>query len=233
MALIAIAAIVLLVKHAKATPFPNQPSHHPSDRSCAEFMLPVKVTAHSAIYDVPQVNNNIEAVAYAVQRDTWSNHFQVIKNTTISGTYDISVQLCIPPEGSKKDHLQVATHGLVFDKRYWDAPINPLEYSYVENALNAGYSVLTYDRLGTGKSGKPDPYTVVSATLDLEILREISEMARSGDIMSHVKSDQIDTKQTFNKLIHVGHSFGSFLTWALLTSKFSDNGPCLTPHNDM
>jgi pimeloyl-ACP methyl ester carboxylesterase len=103
----------------------------------------------------------------------------------------------------------------VFDKRYRDAPINPSEYSYVENAMNADYSILSYDRLGTGKSDNPDVYTVVSAPLELEILREISEMARSGDLMKHVKSNRIDTYQTFNKLIHVGHSFGSSLTSAL------------------
>jgi hypothetical protein len=38
----------------------------------------VEATAHSAIYDVPQVNNNIEAMAYAVQRDTWSNQYQIL-----------------------------------------------------------------------------------------------------------------------------------------------------------
>ena len=232
MAAIAFAAIALLAKHLTATPVSHAPSHIPSNRPCTEFMLPVEVTAHSAIFDVPQVNSNIDAVAFAVQRDTWSNQYQVVKNTTVSGTYDISVQLCVPPEGSKRDHLHVVTHGLVFDKRYWDAAINPSEYSYVENAMNAGYSVLTYDRLGTGKSDKPDVYTVVSAPLELEILREISEMARSGDIMRYVKSNCIDTDQTFNKLIHVGHSFGSSLTSAILTCKFPTHSPCQR-HNSM
>jgi pimeloyl-ACP methyl ester carboxylesterase len=181
-------------------------------------MLPVEVTAQSAIYDVMRVDNNIEAMAFAVSRDTWSHEFQVLKNQTISGTYDISVQLCVPPEGSKKDHLQVVTHGYAFDKRYWDSEINPAEYSYVESAMNAGYSVLTYDRLGTGKSPKPDAYTGLSATVELEMLREISQMARNGDLMKHVSSGDIDTEQSFNKIIHVGHSFGSILTWALLTT---------------
>jgi hypothetical protein len=78
MAVIAIAAIALLAKHLNATPVPHHPPHYPSNRPCTEFMLPVEATAHSAIYDVPQVNNNIEAMAYAVQRDTWSNQYQIL-----------------------------------------------------------------------------------------------------------------------------------------------------------
>lgn len=214
MAGLAVAAIFLLVTHLNASPV----LQHPNNRPCVEFTLPIAATAQSAIFDVPQVNNNIEAMAFAVKRDTWSNKFALVKNQTISGTYDISMQLCMPPNGSKKDHLHVATHGVAFDKRYWDSKVDPSQYSYVENAMNAGYSVLTYDRLGTGKSEKPDAYTVVSATLELEMLREISEMARNGDLMKKISSTAIDTEQSFNKIIHVGHSFGSILTSALLAT---------------
>jgi pimeloyl-ACP methyl ester carboxylesterase len=207
------AAILLLAQHLRASPV-----HHQTTRPCVEFLLPIEATAQSAIYDVPQVNNDVEAMNFAVLRDTWDHQFEMVKNHTISGTQDISVQLCIPPNGSKKDHLQVATHGVAFDKRYWDAPINPSEYSYVENAMNAGYSILTYDRLGTGNSSKPDAYNTVSATLELEHLRIISEMAKSGELIKKVPSSDIDTSQSFSKVIHVGHSFGSILSLSLLAT---------------
>ena len=207
------AAILLLAQQIRASPV-----HHHNSRPCVEFLLPIEATAQSAIYDVSQINNDIEAMNFAVLRDTWDNQFEIVKNHTISATLDISVQLCVPPNGSKKDHLQVATHGVAFDKRYWDAPINPSEYSYVANAMNAGYSVLTYDRLGTGKSSKPDAYNTVSATLELEHLRIISEMAKSGELMKKVPSSNIDTSQSFNKVIHIGHSFGSILSLSLLAT---------------
>ena len=71
------------------------------------------------VLDVPQVNKDIEATQYACTRDTWSTIPDfVIRNTTVSGTYNISAQLCIPDDGDKKDYLQIATHGLAFDKRY-------------------------------------------------------------------------------------------------------------------
>lgn len=213
MATLAATAVLLLVKQLSAKPVPQYP-----DRPCVEFNLPIEATAQSAIYDVPTIDDNISAMAFAVLRDTWDHQYLPVKNQTISATYDISVQLCVPPEGSKKDHLQVLTHGVAFDKRYWDSEINPSEYSYVENALKAGYSVLSYDRLGTGKSAKPNGYTEVSATLELEHLRIISEMARSGELMKRVPASNIDTAQSFKKIIHVGHSFGSILTTALLAT---------------
>jgi pimeloyl-ACP methyl ester carboxylesterase len=93
--------------------------------------------------------------------------------------------------------------------------------------VNAGYSILTYDRLGTGLSDKLDAYTVVQAPLELEILRSLTEMARSGELPKHAKSSNQsahpptkleDMHVAFNNIIHVGHSFGSILTSAFLTT---------------
>ena len=47
--------------------------------------------------------------------------------------------------------------------RYWDIEIDPEDYSYVGSALRHGYSILTYDRLGTGNSTKADAYEVLQA----------------------------------------------------------------------
>ena len=146
---------------------------------------------------------------------------RIIKNITISKTYDIHAQLCVPPNGSKKSYLQLATHGGGFDSRYWDSEVEPEKHSYVDAALDAGYSILTYDRLACGQSVKPDGYTEVQAPAELEILRVISEMARSGKISSYASSNasnssgSYDASVAFDKIIHVGHSYGSFITFAL------------------
>ncbi|KAL9059468.1 MAG: hypothetical protein Q9162_001166 [Coniocarpon cinnabarinum] len=222
MGVASVIALALLVKGLQAAPFSNSTNNRP----CTEFTLPVPVTAQNAEYDVVQVKNNIDAAAFAVDVDTWTSSkdsSRILRNITVSDTFDISVQLCVPPNGTKKDHLQIATHGAFFDKRYWDVAVNPSEYSYVEAALAAGYSILTYDRLGTGSSAKPDANTVVQAPLELEILRGITEMARSGELLGHAITFN-ESNMSFEKVIHVGHSFGSFLTSALLTTygKLSD-----------
>ena len=222
MAFATIVTLALLFQHLEAAPSLASTR----DRPCVDFMLPVSVTAQNAVYDVLQVEDNINATAFGVDLDTWSSPMgsdRILRNITVSNTFDISAQLCIPSNGTKKEHLQIATHGILFDKRYWDVSINPAEYSYVDAVLEAGYSILTYDRLGVGLSDKPDAYTVVQAPLELEILRSITQMARNGKILDHVAGTMNGTAingstQSFDKIIHVGHSFGSLLTTALLAT---------------
>lgn len=97
---------------------------------------------------------------------------------------------------------------------YWDVPIDPAQYSYVYNALEAGYSILTYDRLTVGKSDKVDGYVVGQGATQVEVLRGITEMVRSGKLFNHIES--LQTKPRFDSIIHIGHSFGSLITNALL-----------------
>jgi len=168
----------------------------------------VTVTAksHGFLLDIPRVDNNINATAWAIHFDTWSNKPMpepVLENTTISGTHNIHGQICTPKTGG--DVLQIATHGAYYDGRYWDAQLEG--HSYVNAALEAGYSIFTYDRLGTGQSDHPDAYRVVQAQYELEILRELTTMARSGAFGAQPK-----------KIVHVGHSFGSILTSAFIAT---------------
>ena len=199
------------------------------DRPCVNFMLPVPATAQNTEYDIIHVDDNVNATAFAVDLDTWSFNAtsRILRNITVSDTFDISVQLCRPPNGIKKQNLLIATHGAGFDKRYWDPAINPSEYSFVDAALAEGYSILTYDRLGTGSSDKPDAYTIVQAPLQVEILKGITEMARSGELGAVSAGTMVSNASTstsnesdasFDKIIHVGHSFGSILTSRLLAT---------------
>ena len=193
---------------------------------CKQFDLSVSATADSAIYDTPKVNNDIEAGAWAIEWDTWSrktNNARIIKNTTTSGTFKIHAQLCVPKsDNGHKSTLQIATHGVHYDGRYWDPELQRDELSYVEASLKAGYSILTYDRLGVGQSDHPDACDIVQAPLELEILKQLTLMARDGRLYK-LAAEVKPTAFTFekltkpNKVVHIGHSFGSFLTSAFLS----------------
>jgi pimeloyl-ACP methyl ester carboxylesterase len=192
---------------------------------CKQLDIPVFATSDSAIYDHPRVDNNIEAIAWAIYADTWDTPRgpqTIIRNTTTSATFNMHAQLCVPKvSGKKKVILQIATHGAHYDGRYWDPELDRENQSYVEASLKAGYSILTYDRLGAGQSDHPDAYSVVQAPLELEILRQLTLMARNGSLYGFAgKAQPVDT--VFNalakpkKVVHVGHSFGSFLTSAFI-----------------
>ena len=53
--------------------------------------------------------------------DTWDGRpfpERIEKNITFSKTFNIYAELCVPPNGQKKEMLQIATHGGGFDHRY-------------------------------------------------------------------------------------------------------------------
>lgn len=194
--------------------------------TCRQAIIPISATADSAVYDIPQVNNDIEAAAWAIwdaTRTTPHGVTDIIKNSTTSGVFNINVQLCIPKAPRDEDVLQIATHGVHYDSRYWDSAYQPENHSYVNAALQAGYSILTYDRLGVGQSDILDAYNVVQAPLELEILRQLTLMARNGTLYQEVAKTDPNHSDLANmtkpsKVVHLGHSFGSFLTSALIAN---------------
>ena len=51
---------------------------------------------------------------------------------TIHGDYNISTQFCMPTgaqANSSKPTLQILTHGIAFDRTYWDLAYNNFNYS--------------------------------------------------------------------------------------------------------
>lgn len=211
---------VLLHRRTSAAPTLASSREH---GFCSQALIPISATANSAIYDLPTVNTDIEAAAWAIRdatRTTTQGLANIVRNTTTSGTFNIHVQLCTPKTSKGHDTLQIASHGVHYDSRYWDSTYQPEKYSYVNAALEAGYSILTYDRLGVGKSDILDAYHDVQAPLELEILRQLTLMARNGTLHNRLASSNghhsiVDRP---NKVVHVGHSFGSILTSSFIAN---------------
>lgn len=203
------------VAHTVASPL----VHKRTGKPCTSFTVPISITAQNHLYDLVQVNSNLDAVHYAQDLDTWDSPTfpdRIVANVNLSTTYDIFMTLCVPINGNKSSYLQIATHGGQFDSRYWDAQVNPQEHSYVDAALAAGYSILTYDRIGCGQSTHPD-FTEPQAPAEVEVLRGVTEMARNGTLMQYATNlpGSFNPSIAFDKVIHIGHSYGSFVTYTL------------------
>jgi hypothetical protein len=104
--------------------------------------------------------------------------------TSLSGTFDISIRYCTPKSSSsKKSTLQLLSHGIGFNKSYWDFHLptkpNDHQYSYVYAATEQGYSTLSYDRLGIGLSTLANPYTKVQAPNELALLAALTTATRN------------------------------------------------------
>lgn len=151
-------------------------------------------------YDTPANQSVVTGTLVEVIQDDSTIAQQVGGPTkTISGTYSISVRMCFPKENFASGAVQILTHGIGFDKSYWD--VGP-GYSYVDAAASNGSTTFLYDRLGVGLSDHPDPIQVVQTGFEIAILHELTQMLRNGTFAS--------TK--FSKVTGVGHSFGSLLS---------------------
>ncbi|EJU00142.1 alpha/beta-hydrolase, partial [Dacryopinax primogenitus] len=123
------------------------------------------------------------------------------------GSYLISGTLCQPLFGDEHEGtVQLLVHGIPFDSQYWDFQYDSEMYSYVWAASAAGYTTFRYDRLGTGLSEHPiDGLNVVRADTDVQILSSIASLLRTGTL----------TGTGYNKILLVGHSYGSVQATAL------------------
>lgn len=129
-----------------------------------------------------------------------------IQYKTMTGNYKLAATYCEPDNGPGHA-LQVLTHGVGFDRSYWDFPFGNYNYSYVNRSLDAGYSTLTWDRLGIGHSSHGDPVNEIQIFLEIAALKALTEIARDGHLCG--------VQHKFDKMVHLGHSFGSAMTYGL------------------
>ncbi|EME38054.1 hypothetical protein DOTSEDRAFT_75960 [Dothistroma septosporum NZE10] len=121
---------------------------------------------------------------------------------SVNGSYEIGATLCTPANDTKPDQVQILTHGVGFDRYYWDfAP----GYSYVDVAAQYNHATFFYDRLGVGKSQKADPLNVIQSPLEVEIANALALKLRQGAFAGC----------SFKTVIGAGHSFGSIITQAI------------------
>jgi pimeloyl-ACP methyl ester carboxylesterase len=127
-----------------------------------------------------------------------SAFYQSSENVT--ETFTIASQYCTPSDSQPKT-VQVLTHGVGFDRKYWSWGGHASPYNYVRVATDAGYATLAWDRLGCGQSSKPDPYAMVQAQIEVAVLIGFTEKLRDGSLHESVPEPKT--------VVHVGHSFVS------------------------
>ena len=89
-------------------------------KMCTNMTVQVDISARTAVFDVANVQNNIDATTF-IQNLTrpGQNFTEVVLSgyTTTSGIYNISTQFCKPNASNVTDPtVQILTHGIGFDK---------------------------------------------------------------------------------------------------------------------
>lgn len=151
-------AILLLASLTNAWPASQLPARDLSS-ICREVDIPVTVSVPRFILDTT-VENDWDATSLTFNftgRDfgTPSDPLPVAGTTKspVTSTFTVGATLC-----GTEGPVLVLTHGIIESKLYWNANISA-EYNFVKAAVDAGYTVLNYDRIGVGSSSKYVSYT--------------------------------------------------------------------------
>ena len=199
-------------------------------RQCQNITVPVQVSARNGKFNQTTPVTNIDVVRIQRIRNlttymliTFQTNFilnltqqgtnysaSVLEGyQTVSGNYSIAATYCHPDSGPS-NVVQLLTHGIGFDRSYWDLSFHNYNYSYVNVAVEEyGYSTFSWDRLGVGASSHGEPVNEIQALLEVDALRALTQDLRQGKIpgVSH----------SFCKVLHVGHSFGSEVSLSPIT----------------
>ncbi|PVH93606.1 hypothetical protein DM02DRAFT_721660 [Periconia macrospinosa] len=180
-----------------------------ASRLCSNITIPVQISSRQGLFKKFPILSNFETQAFSQDFTRRAHNLtqELLEDyRTLEGDFNISARYC-RPEVAASSTIQLLTHGIGFDKTYWDLSYNNWNYSYVEVATENGYSTLAIDRLGIGNSSHGDPLNTIQAQAEVEALNEVTTKLRNGQVPG------ID--RIFNRVIHVGHSFGSIQSYWL------------------
>ena len=159
-------------------------------------------------YQTVEFLNAISARDAASAPSPFGDPVDITVDVTIAAKY------CHPTKGKPSSTIQVLTHGIGFDRHYWDFGGPDSEYNYIKTATGGGYSTLSYDRIGNGKSTVMDPYTHQQVYVEVGVLKALTSLLREGSLSEHAGC-HIPIPA---KVAHVGHSFGSVISQTLAGS---------------
>ncbi|EHK42388.1 hypothetical protein TRIATDRAFT_201581 [Trichoderma atroviride IMI 206040] len=173
-----------------------------ASETCRHINIPVSVSVPRFELDTT-INNNWDAATLTfnfTRRDAGSPTAPLpisgVTSTPVESKFTISAKLC----GTGKSIL-ILTHGILESSLYWNPGFPGGEsYSLVSAAVAAGYSTLTYDRVGVASSSPANSLSEAQFGVETAILNQLVHYAK--------------TTISASKVALVGHSYGSYLSAA-------------------
>ncbi|KAF9878941.1 hypothetical protein CkaCkLH20_03841 [Colletotrichum karsti] len=188
-----------------------------SARVCQNITVEVEITARNGVFNISAPETNVDVTDFTLDLAKQGGNLtaQVLTDyANVGGTYQLASTYCEPDSGPGNT-IQILTHGIGFDRSYWDFSANAYNYSYVGPVVDEyGFSTLAWDRLGIAQSSHGEPVNEIQAWLEVAALRALTDKVRDSTIPG------LEDRK-FAKVVHVGHSFGSGHTYAL-TAMYPD-----------
>lgn len=190
-----------------------QQNYYPPSADCSEFMVPVSVAPEVLQFSFPKWetdNDVVDFLAAATTRSLPDDKSPVIGSSIQNATYQIAASFCTPKKDSKRAKTVIlATHGIGQARSHWNSPHKPEQYNFVQHAIDQGFSVFFYDRLGQGFSQRVSGF-VNQINIHVDVLKALSKTVRSGEYTPKIGKPE--------NLVVMGFSFGSYITHAAISS---------------
>ncbi|KAH8804377.1 Alpha/Beta hydrolase protein [Xylogone sp. PMI_703] len=186
--------------------------YFPPNGNCVDYDILVSISTEVATWNATKWNDDfgvVDFVSFAATRTSAGLPPPITGPSLFEGQFTIAATFCSPNVKASPHHKTVllATHGLGFDRGYWNSQYQPEDYNFAQYILNKGYSIFFYDRLGVGASSSLSGF-VNQASIQVEILRQLADFIRHGKYTDHLGVP--------DHVVLLGHSFGSFISTALL-----------------
>jgi len=97
-------------------------------KQCLNFTVPVTISARTGVFgNSATIESSLDATTFAQNLTQQGQNYTDRALTgyrTTAGTYNISAKYCVPSfsNASSINAIQLMTHGIGFDKVYWDLP---------------------------------------------------------------------------------------------------------------
>ncbi|KAI9757587.1 MAG: hypothetical protein M4579_003399 [Chaenotheca gracillima] len=189
-------------------------TYYPPRAKCVEYLIPVSVSTPVLVWNTTKWEDNYGLVDYvSVDSTRVDAGFPGPVTTSpepYTGSFKVAATFCTPkhPKNGREKTVLLASHGLGFDRGYWNSAYEPEKYNFVQFAIDQGYSVFFYDRIGTGKSSIGLSGFVNQGAIQVKVLGSLASLVKSGKYTSSIGTPK--------SLVLVGHSFGSFISNALV-----------------
>lgn len=189
--------------------------------NCTDLVIPITATATNPVIPIPTTLNTSDSGALSAFIQTIIGDADATyPGVPTGGTFRISARYCEPQVSiaSRHNTVQLLVHGVTENKLYWSGLSYPVgyngdTYSWIAYASSHGYPTLSIDRIGNGNSTHPDPILQQQVPLEEAILHQLVLKLKSGAAVPN---------RSFNKVIFVGHSYGSVLGNEMATNHPTD-----------
>ncbi|KAI3400780.1 hypothetical protein diail_1989 [Diaporthe ilicicola] len=178
------------------------PTSEISERNsqCSQIQIPVTVSERRSVLDII-IEDDWDAASLTFNLtsrsfNTPDNPLPIVGETasSVASNYIIGASLC-----GTGGTVLVTTHGIIESKLYYEPNFSESsQYSFVDAAVAAGYTVLNYDRIGVGSSSKVDAYIDAQFQVEVSVLNSLVAYARQA-----IGAD---------KVVLVGHSYGAYIS---------------------